>query len=264
MLYDYLTRLRDRQDRICAASPCRFGSGRDATGCRERPTSGVLACDAGWLERGVRGLAAWLAPAHCAACDAPVATACTFCPECGASPLPPERVALGALAAGAYAPPLSTAIKRMKFARRADLAARLAELLPAPPEARGALVVPVPLHVTRLVSRGFNPAALLARSWCRRLGAELAPEVLWRWRDTPHQSRLSARERAANVDGAFRVRRQALPRDTSASPPGGARHVLLLDDVVTTGATLEACRSALYAAGVVHVTVVALAATPLV
>lgn len=205
----------------------------------------------GPARRVLRGLVRLVAPDACAACDAPVCGGVVFCAGCGGVPAAPEHVALGARVGGAYAPPLSTAIRRLKFGQRTDLAAPLSALLPRLPEWRGALVVPVPLHLTRLVERGFNPAGLLARRWCHSLGAEFAPWVLSRWRDTPHQVALSARERAVNVAGAF------VARDGAAG-----RHTILLDDVVTTGATLTACRHALYAAGVVHVTVVALAATP--
>jgi ComF family protein len=146
---------------------------------------------------------------------------------------------------------------RLKFGQRTDLADRLAVLLPrvllaARTGAVPVVAVPVPLHLGRLVERGFNPPALLARRWCRAGGVEFAPGLLARWRDTPHQSQLSREERVRNVVGAF-----------SAHPGAAGRHVVLVDDVITTGATLEACRQALYAAGVVHVTVMALAATTL-
>jgi ComF family protein len=157
---------------------------------------------------------------------------------------------LEAFAGGEYAPPLSTAILRFKFGQRTDLAERLSAVLPRVELPANAVVVPVPLHLGRLVERGFNPPALLARLWCREAGREFAPELLVRWRDTPHQSRLSREERARNVMGAF-----------YAHPAAAGRHAVLLDDVITTGATLAACRQALYAARVVHVTVVALAAT---
>jgi ComF family protein len=206
----------------------------------------------GLAGRVLGGLVRLVAPDVCAGCDAPVRGGVVFCAGCGGVPAAPGQVALGARVGGAYAPPLSTAIRRLKFGQRTDLAASLSTLLPSSPEWRGARVVPVPLHLTRLVARGFNPAGLLARRWCQSLDAEFAPWVLSRWRDTPHQVALSARERALNVAGAFVARQGA-----------AGRHTILLDDVVTTGATLTACRHALYAAGVVHVTVVALAATPL-
>lgn len=119
------------------------------------------------------------------------------------------------------------------------------------------LVVPVPLHFARLAERGFNPAALLAKGLCARVSGQFEPRLLERTRDTPHQSRLHAESRRANVEGAFQARRGW------EMPLGAAeRHALLVDDVVTTGSTLLACSQALYAAGVVHVTVVALAAAP--
>jgi ComF family protein len=192
-----------------------------------------------------------IAPDYCAACDAPLVDAAVFCAGCGPCPAAPLTLPLDATAGGAYEPPLSTAILRLKFGQRTDLADRLSGLLPRVVLPPHALVVPVPLHLGRLVERGFNPPALLARRWCRESRAQFAPELLVRWRDTPHQSRLSREERARNVVGAF-----------YAQPGAAGRHAVLLDDVITTGATLAACRQALYAAGVVHVTVMALAATP--
>lgn len=203
-----------------------------------------------WLE-GTRLLLELLAPDCCAACDAPIAGEGAFCSACGPWPCAPPLPAGHGCAAGAYAPPLSTAIRRLKFSRRADVARPLARRLPWPCAGDPAelSVVPVPLHYTRLVERGFNPAGLLARELCRRVGARFAPALLTRSRATPQQSRLSARERRENVQGAF-----------LAHPSARGRRVVLLDDVLTTGATAQACSQALYAAGVVHVSVVALAA----
>ena len=196
-----------------------------------------------------------IVPEYCAACDAPIETDHVFCVRCGSCPdAPPGSVF--ASVGGSYAPPLSTAIRRFKFSHRADLARPLARLLPWPfdDDVRAAAqrtVVPVPLHYARLVERGFNPPGLLGHELARRVGAAFSPELLRRQRATAQQSRLPARERRANVAGAF-----------SAPSSARGRQVVLVDDVLTTGATLEACCQALYAAGVGHVTVLALAAAP--
>lgn len=199
-------------------------------------------------------LVGFLCPDYCAACDAPVKPGHVFCETCGPLVPAPHSAIPNTRVAGAYAPPLSTAISRMKFGQRADLASRLAVLLLTDAVPADAIVAPVPLHLTRLCARGFNPAALLAVRFARRAGASCFPRLLERTRATPQQSRSSARERRANVDGAFAVR----ARQVRAA---AGRHVVLVDDVVTTGATAEACSRALYAAGVVHVSVIALAAT---
>lgn len=158
--------------------------------------------------------------------------------------------------AGTYAPPLSTAILRFKFSQRADLARPLAELLPWPFESGREVpcVAPVPLHRKRLIERGFNPAGLLAKELSRRVGAVYSPLLLERLRDTPQQARLSVEARRTNVANAFAVRSRTLPKRTVP------KQLVLVDDVVTTGSTVEACCRALYSAGVVHVTVIALAA----
>jgi ComF family protein len=143
----------------------------------------------------------------------------------------------------------------MKFGRRADLAYRLATLLPLEPREVTArtLIVPVPLHLLRLCERGFNPSALMARCFANRAGATFAPRLLERLRHTPQQSSLPARERRHNVASAFRV------RDHVQADGAAGRQAILVDDVVTTGSTILACSRALYAAGVVHVRVIALA-----
>ena len=105
-----------------------------------------------------------------------------------------------------------------------------------------AVVVPVPLSATRLRERGFNQSALLARRVAARWTLPYAAETLVRTRSTSSQTRLTPGERLGNVAGAFRVTDEA--RESLRG-----RHVMLIDDVVTTAATLNACAAALFAAG---------------
>ncbi len=116
------------------------------------------------------------------------------------------------------------------------------------------LIAPVPLHRWRLLSRRFNQSAMLAAAASRASGATLMPDLLVRARATKSQARLSAVERRHNVQGAFRLRRRhaELVRDKS---------ILLVDDVITTGATAEACVKALLGGGAAAVDVLTLART---
>lgn len=98
------------------------------------------------------------------------------------------------------------------------------------------LVVPVPLHWTRRRQRGYNQAAVIAREVARALGAPCAERLLRRVRRTRSQAHLAGEAKAANVEGAFALR---------ARRPPAAGHILLVDDVFTTGATLAACHRAL-------------------
>ena len=98
------------------------------------------------------------------------------------------------------------------------------------------LVVPVPLHWTRQWQRGYNQAAVIAREVGQLLGAPCAAHLLRRARRTRSQAHLSGEAKARNVSGAFALRRGRKP---------AAAHILLIDDVFTTGATLAACHAAL-------------------
>ncbi len=98
-------------------------------------------------------------------------------------------------------------------------------------------VIPVPLHWTRRWSRGHNQAEIIAEVLARDLGAEMRTDILCRARRTRTQTRLSVEGKAHNVEGAFRIRRlKAVPEYS---------HILLVDDVFTTGATLHSCHRAL-------------------
>ena len=114
------------------------------------------------------------------------------------------------------------------------------------------LIAPVPLHWLRLALRRYNQAALLADALARASGRVAVPDLLKRMRRTPSQGRLGRSERLKNVAGAFRV------RDRHRLRIEGAR-ILLVDDVLTTGATARACTQALLSAGAAAVDVVTLA-----
>ena len=98
-------------------------------------------------------------------------------------------------------------------------------------------IIPVPLHWMRRWSRGYNQAEVIAKGIARRLGAEVRTDVLWRPRRTQSQAKLTLEEKTANVSGAFLMKNDA---DVS-----GCKHILLVDDVFTTGATLCSCYLAL-------------------
>lgn len=97
-------------------------------------------------------------------------------------------------------------------------------------------VIPVPLHWTRRWRRGYNQAAVLAREVATALGAELRSDLLVRCRRTTSQTRLDKIGKSLNVEGAFRY---------SGKPCKGFAHILLVDDVFTTGSTLAGCHCAL-------------------
>lgn len=114
------------------------------------------------------------------------------------------------------------------------------------------LIAPVPLHRWRLLSRRYNQSALLAQAVARVSGRRLAVDLMARHRHTPRQGRLSPPARRRNVRGAFAVR----PRWQAAI--AGAR-ILLIDDVLTTGATVEECARVLRRHGAARVDVLTLA-----
>jgi ComF family protein len=204
-----------------------------------------LVCD----ERGVlgqdlcadcRAALPWNRPA-CPRCALPLARDAPACGSCLRRP-PPFGTSCAAFR---YSFPLDRLLPRFKF--HADLAAGrllvqlMAEALADAP--RPLALVPVPLHPARLRQRGYDQALELARPLARRLALPLCADRLRRRRATGAQTRLDARARRRNVHGAFEV--------TGPLPA----HVVLVDDVMTTGATLAECARTLQRAGVARVDV---------
>lgn len=147
-----------------------------------------------------------------------------------------------------YAPPIDYMIKQLKFHGRLAyarlLGCLLAEALGEHKPALPTCLIPVPLHTGRLRERGFNQALELARPVALKLGLPIDYASCRRTRATTAQSLLPAAARGKNVRGAFAVEAARLPP-----------HVVLIDDIVTTGHTVDALASALKQAGVTQVTV---------
>jgi ComF family protein len=149
-------------------------------------------------------------------------------------------------------------ILRLKHGDRLDIVPAMARMMARAGRreiARANLVVPVPLHWTRRLARRFNQSAELAREACRIAGRRdaHAPTLLRRIRATESQEGKTREERLRNLDGAF-----ALPRPRAVA----GRRILLVDDVMTTGATVGSAARTLKAAGAARVDVLAMALVP--
>jgi ComF family protein len=222
----------------------------------------------GRFQHATRSLQALLLGQSCAACESPCAgsVVCLLCaakvlttlPRCPCCATPQGKGALcgaciskppafdATVCVGAFAPPLSLLIAQFKFEERLMLAAWFAQLLDIRlNKAAFDLMVPIPLFDARLIERGFNQAWEIVK----QIDSSAAKvNALTRLRDTPSQRSVSAAQRFANVRNAF-----------AADDCVRGKRVLLVDDVVTTTATVQSASKALKAAGATHVTVACIA-----
>lgn len=195
-------------------------------------------CAGCWSELAIPGEPA------CALCQRPFGSGGlkqgTICAPCLASPPKHDGIAAGTL----YNDASRRLVLAFKHGRRIALAPMLARLIAArlPKGEHEWLMVPVPLHRMRLWSRGFNQAALLARELAKSSGGELLVDGLVRRKQTPVLGGLGRKARARALQGAIVV-------DPARAARIKGAHVLLVDDVLTSGATSGACVSALKRAG---------------
>lgn len=213
-----------------------------------------------WLWTGID----WLYPPHCGGCQNQGARWClecqakteliaklTVCPTCGVPQStadickncqinPPHFTALRAWAV--YTGPVRQAVHSLKYKRNIGLGEvfgrRLMDCLVSLQwQVDG--IVPVPLGIARLAQRGYNQATLLASPLAANLGLDFFPSGLQRVRETQSQVDLTAAERKKNVSGAFHANHTQVV----------GRKILVVDDVATSGATIDACAEALIASG---------------
>ncbi len=180
----------------------------------------------------------WLGTHGCDQCGLPLEA--TEIDQCGRCLAKPPLIARSR-AAMAYGDIARSIALRLKYSRKVALAETMARTMrPLVAAAPDMILVPVPLHRSRLWWRGFNQSGLIAASLAKLTGMEHRPAMLTRVRRTRALRNMNAKARANEVKSAFRV-------DPTADVRG--RHILLVDDVLTTGSTSEACAKTLLRAG---------------
>jgi ComF family protein len=195
-------------------------------------------------------------PVYCLGCNKYGAW---LCPECSAKidikaipmAMPPDSALTKIMIAASYRDELvSKSVQFFKYRFIAELGENLGEILikylKQINNSDFDLVIPVPLHRKRQLWRGFNQSAILAQVVCREFGWPLALTVLKRWQYTQPQVGLGLNERLGNVSEAFRV--------TRSIDVIKGKKILIIDDVFTTGATMQACAKALKSEGASEIT----------
>jgi ComF family protein len=181
----------------------------------------------------------------CTICGLPTVSEYTrTCGECLSEKPPFEKMEYF----GIYEGPLKESIHLFKFNNVKRLAKPLAQLLHSIIDADYDAVIPVPLHINKLREREFNQTALLGLYLARHIDKPLMLDALIKTRETSLQTDVTGKERRANLKGAF-----------SASQKIKGLRLLLVDDVITTGATIKECAFTLRKAGAASVDAVALA-----
>ncbi|WP_244300965.1 ComF family protein [Roseibium hamelinense] len=215
----------------------------------------------------------FLLPPRCLICSAATDRGGAYCPNCwkdlplierpfceqlgipfvhhmGAGALSPKAISDPPLFARSRSATLFSGsarecVHKLKYGRRRELAKPMAEMMVRAGKdilQERSIIIPVPLHWTRLVERRFNQAADLANEIAAYTGYPIEISGLQRTRRTQNQVGLTGKERAKNVRGAFRVK-------AASAPVISSQRVLLVDDVFTTGSTVRTCVRALLSAG---------------
>jgi ComF family protein len=212
-------------------------------GCSAIVTNPHAFCESCWQKLH------FLSGPACAACDLPVPFENLEEPLCAAClAKPPEHA--GIKAAVVYSDIARQVVLRLKYGGRIGLATIIANALRRyladMPD--NSLIAPVPLHWTRLWARSFNQSALIAAELQKGTDLQYIPDVLIRKRRTPLLRGLSAKERGHVVKNAFALNPKSIERIKG-------RHLILVDDVYTTGATCDACVKMLKKNGAASVTI---------
>jgi len=192
-------------------------------------------------------------PRRCLVCREFLNGSDPLCPPCEAEW--PKAESRRVLAAGLYKGILHDLVVRMKYGKEERLAAYLGrrmadEIVGAGSSRPYDFIVPIPLHIDRLRERGFNQALLLAREIGKVLDVEVDPFLMVKKRPTPPQAALTSEERRKNLKGVFDLKKGASVKD---------KRILLVDDVYTTGTTIEEASKILLSAGAEEVETVVLA-----
>lgn len=190
----------------------------------------------------------WLGKGGCDSCGMPLeATDVEHCARC----LAQTPIIARARAAMAYGEIARSLVLRLKYSRKVALAATMARYMrPLIEPSPGTIIIPVPLHWTRLWSRGFNQSGLIAAKLARLSGLAHDPAMLRRVKRTRSLKNMTPSQRAAEVRAAFKVANHGAAK---------GRKFLLVDDVLTSGSTSDACAKALLRAGAERVELICFA-----